>query len=91
MNKVNRVYVEKRKEYAVEALEILNNLKVQLKLDNLNNLRVVNRYDVQGVNENTLKEGISIILSEPMVDDVYLEDYPLNGNKAFAIEFLPGQ
>ena len=82
---------EKRKEYAVEALEILNNLKVQLKLDNLTNLRVVNRYDVQGVNENTLKEGISIILSEPMVDDVYLEDYPLNGNKAFAIEFLPGQ
>ena len=32
MNKVNRVYVEKRKDYAVEALEILNNLKVQLKL-----------------------------------------------------------
>ena len=91
MNKVNRVYVEKRKEYAVEALEILNNLKVQLKLDNLNNLRVINRYDVQGVNEKTLKEGISIILSEPMVDDVYLEDYPLNGNRAFAIEFLPGQ
>ena len=32
MNKVNRVYVEKRKDFAVEALEILNNLKVQLKL-----------------------------------------------------------
>ena len=91
MNKVNRVYVEKRKDYAVEALEILNNLKVQLKLDNLTNVRVVNRYDVQGVNEKTLKEGISIILSEPMVDDVYLEDYPINDNKAFAIEFLPGQ
>ena len=91
MNKVNRVYVEKRKDFAVEALEILNNLKVQLKLNTLNNLRVVNRYDVQGVNERTLKEGISIILSEPMVDDVYLEDYPLNDNKAFAIEYLPGQ
>ena len=91
MNKVNRVYVEKRKDFAVEALEILNNLKVQLKLNTLNNLRVVNRYDVQGVNKRTLKEGISIILSEPMVDDVYLEDYPLNDNKAFAIEYLPGQ
>ena len=91
MNKVNRVYVEKRKDFAVEALEILNNLKVQLKLNTLNNLRVVNRYDVQGVNERTLKEGISIILSEPMVDDVCLEDYPLNDNKAFAIEYLPGQ
>ena len=53
MNIVNRVYVEKRKAFAVEALEILNNLKVQLKLNTLNNLRVVNRYDVQGVNERT--------------------------------------
>ena len=91
MNKVNRVYVEKRKDYAVEALDIFNNLKVQLKINNLTNVRVVNRYDVQGVNKKTLKEGISIILSEPMVDDVYLEDYPFNDNKVFAIEFLPGQ
>ena len=33
MNKVYRVYVEKRKEYAVEAVEILNNLKTQLKIE----------------------------------------------------------
>ena len=92
MNKVNRVYVEKRKDFAVEALEILNNLKVQLKLNTLNNLRVVNRYDVQGVNKRTLKEGISIILSEPMVDDVIMEDYenPFN-YPIFGIEYLPGQ
>ena len=35
---------------------------------------VVNRYDVQGVNEKVLNEGISIILSEPMVDDVVIEE-----------------
>ena len=91
MNKVYRVYVEKRKEYAVEALEILNNLKTQLKLDNLKDLKVVNRYDVQGVSLDTLNEGVSIILSEPMVDEVIFEDYPLENRKAFAIEFLPGQ
>ena len=85
MNKVYRVYVEKRKEYAVEAIEILNNLKTQLKIDNLVDLKVVNRYDVCGVDENTLQKGVNIILSEPMVDDVYFEDYPSKGY-VFAIE-----
>ena len=90
MNKVYRIYVEKRKEYAVEAAELLNNLKNQLKIA-VDEVKVVHRYDVQGVNRQALQDGISIILSEPMVDDVVLEDYPLDDKKAFAIEYLPGQ
>ena len=90
MNKVYRIYVEKRKEYAVEAAELLNNLKNQLKIA-VDDVKVVHRYDVQGVNRQALQDGISIILSEPMVDDVVLEDYPLDDKKAFAIEYLPGQ
>ena len=87
---VYRVYVEKRKEYAVEANEVLYNLKTQLKLD-LHSLKIVNRYDVQGVSQEVLEEGIPTILSEPMVDEIYLEDYPSDGNKIFGIEYLPGQ
>ena len=91
MSKVYRIYVEKRKEYAVEADEILNNLKTQLKLNDLESLKVVNRYDVQGVSEEVLNQGIPTILSEPMVDDVTLEDYPADNAQVFAIEYLPGQ
>ena len=92
MSKVYRVYVEKRKDYAVEADEILNNLRTQLKLDTLTSLSVVNRYDVQGVSVDVLNQGIPTILSEPMVDDIYKEEYPVSvGAKIFAIEFLPGQ
>ncbi len=92
MNKVYRVYVEKRKDYAVESDEILNNLRTQLKLDTLTSLSVVNRYDVQGVSLDVLNQGIPTILSEPMVDDVYKEEYPVSvGAKVFAIEYLPGQ
>ena len=91
MSRVYRVYVEKRKEYAVEAIEILHNLKKELKLEGLNDLSVVNRYDVCGVDEKTLAEGINIILSEPMVDDVILEDYPLDNANVIGIEYLPGQ
>ena len=91
MSKVYRVYVEKREEFKVEAKETLNNLRTQLKLNNLEDLDIVNRYDVQGVTEEVLNKGIQTILSEPMVDDVYLEDYPSADAKVFAIEFLPGQ
>ena len=58
MNKVYRVFVEKREQFAVEAKEVLHNLKTQLKIDALKDLKVVNRYDVQGVNEEALKEGL---------------------------------
>ena len=91
MKKVYRIFVEKRKEYAVEAQEVLTNLKTQLKIDALEDLKIVNRYDVQGVDEKYLKEGISVILSEPMVDDVVSEDYSVEDALVFAIEYLPGQ
>ena len=78
MSKVYRVYVEKRKDYAVEADEILNNLRTQLKLGTLTSLSVVNRYDVQGVSVDVLNQGIPTILSEPMVDDIYKEEYPVS-------------
>ena len=92
MSKVYRVYVEKKKAYGVEANELLNNIQIQLKMSNVTAASVVNRYDLQGVSEDVLKQGIPTILSEPMVDDVYLEDYPVDSDaKVFAIEFLPGQ
>ena len=90
MSRVFRIYVKKREEFAVEAKEVLENLKVQLKLENLENIDIINRYDVEGISEEVLITGISTILSEPMVDDVYVEDYPSKGT-VFAIEFLPGQ
>ena len=84
MSKVYRIYVEKRKDYAVEANDLLNDLKTQLKIDSITSLSIVNRYDVQGVSEDVLNQGVPTILSEPMVDDVYFEDYPASvGAKVF--------
>ena len=91
MSNVFRVYVEKRKEFAVEAKEILETLKSQLELESLNEVRLIHRYDLQGVSKEDLTQGISTILSEPMVDNVYLEDVDVANGKVFAIEFLPGQ
>ena len=91
MSKVYRVYVEKRKDYAVEANEIRHNLRHQLGMMQVESVAVVNRYDLQGINEDVLKQGIPTILSEPMVDDVYLETYPDMDELTFAVEYLPGQ
>ena len=53
---------------------------------------IVNRYDLQGITEEVLEEGIPTILSEPMVDEVYREEYTIpEGAVSFAIEYLPGQ
>ena len=90
-HKVYRVFVEKREQFAVEAKEVLHNLKTQLKIEGLTNLRLLNRYDVQGVSEEALNQGISIILSEPMVDDVILENFEDKKAVIFGIEYLPGQ
>ena len=91
MSLVYRVYVQKRNEFAVEAMEIYNNLKEELKINSLSKLEVVYRYDIQGVSKEAFDQGVNIILSEPMVDDVVLEDYPTENKKVFAIEYLPGQ
>ena len=91
MTNVRRIYVEKRKEYATEAPEIQTNLVEQLGLT-IHSLRIVHRYDVQGISEEILQQGINTILAEPMVDHVYDETFPMSEKESvFAIEFLPGQ
>ena len=91
MSKVYRIFVNKRAEYDVESVEIFNNITSQLKIKNLKTLKVYNRYDVQGVSDQALEDGVSIILSEPMVDDVQYETLNTTDEVVFGIEFLPGQ
>ena len=88
MSKIYRVYVKKREEYAVEAQELFNNIKNQLKIEGLTGVNVINRYDVGNISYDVLNQGINTILSEPMVDDVYLEEYDTHGNHVFGIEYL---
>ncbi|MFV0394346.1 MAG: phosphoribosylformylglycinamidine synthase [Coprobacillaceae bacterium] len=90
MSNVKRIFVEKRKEYATEAHEVKQDLISQLGVS-IDSLRIVNRYDVQGIDEKILEEGLTTILSEPMVDDIYMEKLSNTNEWTFGIEFLPGQ
>ena len=88
---VYRIYSEKKKEYAVEAGALASDLARTLGED-VKNVRIFNRYDVEGVSAEDFERAKRLIFSEPNVDDVYTALPPFeNGEKVFASEYLPGQ
>lgn len=89
---VRRVLVEKREGFDLEAKALKKDLVESLHIDNIENLRILNRYDVEGISEEVYENAAKTIFSEPNLDVVYYEEIPeLNGERVFAIEFLPGQ
>jgi phosphoribosylformylglycinamidine synthase len=88
---VYRIYVEKRPQFAVEAAGILADVKTALRIDGLESLRVVNRYDVEGIDEATFAAAKNTIFSEPQVDDTCAGLPDADGGRIFAVEYLPGQ
>ena len=89
---VYRIYVEKRPEFAVEAAGVLADLKNALRPKGVEGLRILNRYDVEGISEETFAAAKSTVFSEPQVDVAYSE-LPNAGEacRVFAVEYLPGQ
>ena len=89
---VIRVLSEKKKGFDVEAQGILADLRENLGVTSLNGVRVIHRYDVENVERETIQKSLNVIFSEPMVDDVRLEEWTVEpGDTVFAIEYLPGQ
>ena len=89
---VFRIYVEKKPDYAVEAGHVLADAKTALRLDGLKSVRLINRYDVEGLSEADFKLALPIVFSEPAVDVIYSELPSLSSTeKIFAVEYLPGQ
>lgn len=89
---VYRIYVEKRAAFAVEAAGVLADLRTSLRIEALENLRILNRYDVEGITQETFIAAKSAVFSEPQVDITSLEPaHPAKDERIFAIEYLPGQ
>ncbi|MCU6262954.1 hypothetical protein, partial [Escherichia coli] len=89
---VRRVLVEKREGFDLEAKALKKDLVESLHIDNIENLRILNRYDVEGISEEVYENAAKTKFSEPNLDVVYYEEIPkLNDERVFAIEFLPGQ
>ena len=89
---IRRIFVEKKKDYAVEAEGLLADLQQTLGLKNLTGLRVINRYDLEGLSDADYQAAKSLVLSEAPVDTVCDETLEIpEGVHSFAQELLPGQ
>ncbi len=89
---VTRVFVEKKKGYDIEASHLKADLKGNLGISGVEEVRILNRYDVSGLSDKQFKAAARTILSEPNMDNVYGEDYTLPEEYlSFAMEYLPGQ
>ena len=89
---VTRVFVEKRKGFDVEARHMMADLRQNLGIKAIEELRILNRYDVSGLSGAEFEAAARTVLSEPNVDNVYGEDYTVGADyKVFATEYLPGQ
>ena len=89
---VRRIYVQKKPGFDVEAKGILEDLKENLQIKGLEQVVILNRYDVSGVDEESYNKAKTTVFSEPQVDDYFDETYTFDQNdKVFAVEYLPGQ
>ena len=89
---VRRIFVEKRPGFDVEAHKLYNDFKDNLGIASLTKVRIINRYDVEGLTYEIYQSAKNTIFSEPPVDYVYDETFPVSENEqVFAVEFLPGQ
>lgn len=92
MEKVKRIYVEKKKPYAVRAKELKTELRSYLGMKALENVRILIRYDIENVSEDTYKKSLGTVFSEPPIDLLFEEKYEVGtGEKVFTVEYLPGQ
>ena len=92
MGNIRRVYVEKKKDYAVRAKELKEEFADYLSLKTIENVRVLIRYDIENLDEATYKKSLGIVFSEPPVDLLYEENFPLaSDEREFSVEYLPGQ
>lgn len=87
---VRRIYVEKKKGLREKANKLLHELRALLGIENLTGLRILNRYDVEGLEDAGFRRSLHVVFSEPQLDNVY-QSLPSGADATFAVEYLPGQ
>ncbi len=91
MSKVKRIYVEKKKEYAVKAGELYDEIRSYLDIP-VKGVRVLVRYDIENLSDETYEKALGTVFSEPPVDILYEESFAMkDSEQAFSVEYLPGQ
>ena len=92
MSEVIRIFVEKKDGFNVLAKQTLWDIRHNLGMKSVEDLRYIVRYDLEGLTKEEYDKAKTIVLSEPNADVIYEETLPVeDGWKVFAMEYLPGQ
>ncbi len=92
MSDVIRIFVEKREGFNVVAKQTLWDIRHNLGMRSVTDLRYIVRYDIEGLTRDEYDKAKGIVLSEPNADVIYEETLPVeSGWRVFAMEYLPGQ
>lgn len=87
---VERVYSEKKESLAVEAKALKSDLESVLGIRSIKKVRIINRYDVENIAPELFSKVKTTVFSEPQTD-ILSDNMSFSGEKAFAVEALPGQ
>ncbi len=88
---IKRIFVEKKSGFDIEAKALCKDLKENLGLEGLLDVRVINRYDIEGMTDAEIDATCDTVFAEPQVDNVCFETIEIADGKYFATEYLPGQ
>ncbi|WP_297632768.1 phosphoribosylformylglycinamidine synthase [uncultured Clostridium sp.] len=89
---IKTIFVEKKEGFNVESNLLLEDFKENLGIENLEEVRVINKYIIGEIKEEDYKKSLKTIFSELPVDNIYEKNLEIGKDeKAFAVEFLPGQ
>ncbi len=92
MSQVKRIFVEKKSGLDIAAKSLFRDLRDNLGIQGLAAVRLLNRYDIEGISDAEYASVRDIVFAEPPLDTVYEETLPLAAAEAmFAVEYLPGQ
>lgn len=92
MSNVKRVFVEKKPEFAVAAKALRHEIRHYLGIRSVSGVRVLIRYDVEDLSDETFEKACRGVFAEPPVDILYKETFPMREeDHSFSVEYLPGQ
>ena len=87
---VYRIFVEKKPGQDSEAQALAREIREFLGIRTLKELRVLNRYDAEGLEKEHFDHAVRTVFSEPQLDTAS-EEVSFPGAAVFAVEYLPGQ
>ena len=87
---VYRIYTEKKEVAAGASRSLLSDINNLLGITSVKNLKILNRYDAEGIERSLFDYAVKTVFSEPQTDITY-ETPDYSGATVFAVEYLPGQ